>query len=564
MSAPPEGDGHSVEAARHAALETARSILVLQGRAERELQDKNRRAEHELTAARNLILESEQQYRLLFDSNPHPMWVYDVSTLAFLAVNDAAVRLYGFSRDEFLGMTLEKIRPPEEMPALLEYLAKDDATSLARFRHCKKDGTSLDVETASNPLEFGGKRARLVLAHDVTQKRVLEVQLLQAQKMEAVGRLAGGVAHDFNNLLGVITGYSELLRQSLGPEHRDSSRVEEIQKAAERAADLTRQLLTFSRRKAWKPRVLDLNEVVAETSKMLRRLIGEDVLLVTTPGERLARIRADPGQVEQILMNLVVNARDAMPRGGRLVLETQNVALGADYACAHPEVKAGPFVMLAVSDTGLGMDAATLAQVFEPFFTTKEEGKGTGLGLATVFGIVQQSGGSIRVDSRPGLGTTFRIYFPRVDEPLSRDSRPPPESPASGGHETVLLVEDEDSLREMIREILEGAGYTVLEFSGPEQALLAFGSLPAEVGLLVTDVVMPGMSGPDLARLLGVTRPEIKVLLMSGYMAEAMGRQGELGAGTQFIPKPFAPDALVRKVREALDEPSRPGTKARG
>jgi len=512
----------------------------------------------ERKSAERRLLESEEEYRLLFDSNPHAMWVFDVETLAFLAVNDAAIRLYGFSRDEFLGMTIKEIRPLEEVPALLEYLpTMPDSPSLpaTQVKHRKKDGSLLEVAGASNPIEFHGRRARLVLAIDVSEKKRLEAQLLQAHKMEAVGRLAGGVAHDFNNLLGVITGYSELLLKDLGPQHPGSKRVEQIQKAAERGAGLTRQLLAFSRRQVLQPRILDINEVVADVEKMLRRVIGEDIELVTTPGAGIGRIRADPGQIEQVLMNLVVNARDAMPKGGRLIFETANVALDDTYARAHPEVRPGPFVMLAVSDTGVGMDAQTQAHIFEPFFTTKEAGKGTGLGLATVFGIVQQSGGSISVASRLGVGTTIEIYFPRVEDDLPRPPLPTPGAPLPRGTETVLLVEDADPLREMIREILEGAGYTVLECSDPEEALREVSTLNAQVRLMLTDVVMPRLSGPELARSVQIARPEIKVLFMSGYTDEAMGLHGVLAAGTRFIQKPFTADALIRKVREALDEP---------
>jgi two-component system, cell cycle sensor histidine kinase and response regulator CckA len=501
---------------------------------------------------------TEEEYRLLFDSNPHPMWVYDPETLAFLAVNDAAIQLYGYSRAEFLGLTILDIRPAEGVPALQEPArTQPDEPSLvaSQWTHRKKDGSTFQVAITSNTLRFLGRRARLVLATDVSETRRLEAQLVQAQKMEAVGRLAGGVAHDFNNVLGVITGYGELLLKSLGPEHPGSKRVEEIQKAAERAAGLTRQLLAFSRQQVLQPRVLDLNEVVADVEKMLGRLIGEDVHLVIARDASLGRIRADPGQIEQVLMNLSVNARDAMPKGGGLILETANVTLDEAYATAHPEVRPGPFVMLSVTDTGEGMDAATRAHVFEPFFTTKPAGKGTGLGLATVFGIVQQSGGSVSLDSEVGVGTTCKIYFPRVEDALPLPSRPLASAAPRGGTETVLLVEDADSLREMIREILEEAGYTVLESSDPDEALFKVSTFASPLGLILTDVVMPGMSGPELAKSVRLARPEIKVLFMSGYTDEAMGVHGVLGTGTQFIQKPFAADALLRKVREAIDAP---------
>jgi two-component system cell cycle sensor histidine kinase/response regulator CckA len=495
------------------------------------------------------------EYRLLFDSNPHPMWVFDAETLAFLAVNDAAVRLYGYSRDEFLGMTIKDIRPREEVPALLEYLTTiPDSPSLpaTQVKHRKKDGSLLEVAGSSSPIRFHGKRARLVLATDVSERKQLEAQLLQAHKLEAVGRLAGGVAHDFNNLLGVITGYSELLLRDLGPRHPGSQRVKHIQKAAERATGLTRQLLAFSRKQVLQPRILDINEVVADVEKMLRRVIGENIQLVTRPAAGIGRIQADPGQVAQVLMDLAVNARDAMPKGGRLIFETANVALDAAYARAHPEVQAGPFVMLAVSDTGVGMDTQTQAHLFEPFFTTKEQGKGTGLGLATVFGIVQQSGGSISVDSRLGVGTTCRIYFPRVETDLTRPPSATP-APPPPDRKTIVLVEDAEPLRVMIREILEGAGYAVVEYADPEEALRGVTTRGTPVGLILTDVVMPRLSGPDLARSIQAARPEITVLFMSGYTDEAMGLHGVLGAGTQFIQKPFSADTLLAKVREALN-----------
>jgi two-component system, cell cycle sensor histidine kinase and response regulator CckA len=501
---------------------------------------------------------AEAEYRLLFDRNPHPIFVFDRETLAFLAVNEAAVRLYGFSRDEFLGMTIKEIRPVEEVPALLDYLATmPDSLSLKATQviHRKKDGSILEVAGYSSPIEFRGRHAHLVLVNDVTEKKGLEAQLLQAQKMEAVGRLAGGVAHDFNNLLGVITGYSELLLKDLGPEHPGLKCLAEIQKAADRAASLTRQLLAFSRQQVLQPRILDLDEVVANVEAMLRRLIGEDIHLVTKRTAGLGHVRADPGQIEQVLMNLVVNARDAMPKGGGLILETANIVLDEAYSSAHPEVRPGPFVLLSVTDTGEGMNAETRAHLFEPFFTTKAAGKGTGLGLATVFGIVQQSGGSVRVDSQLGLGTTCNIYFPRVEDALSRPSVGLPGAPPPGGTETVLLVEDADSLREMIREILESAGYDVLESSDPEEALFKVSTLDSPVRLILTDVVMPGMSGPELAKSIQTVRPDIKVLFMSGYTDEAVGLHGVLSAGTHFIQKPFPAEALLRKVREAIDEP---------
>jgi len=502
--------------------------------------------------AETRLQQSEEQYRLLFDSNPHPMWVYDPQTLAFLAVNDAAVHLYGYSRSEFLAMTIKDIRPPEDVPKLLASVQETRGqVSAGVWRHRLKGGAVVDVEVASNTIIFQGQAARLVLASDVSEKKRLEAELLQAQKMDAVGRLAGGVAHDFNNLLGVISGYSQLLGKDLGPEHRGLKRVEEIQKAAERAAGLTRQLLAFSRKQMLEMKVLDLNAIVSDIGTMLHRLIGEDIQLVTKVAADLGSVRADRGQIDQVILNLVVNARDAMPQGGQLQIETANVVLDEAYARAHSDVGAGRYVQLAVSDSGEGMTAETQSHIFEPFFTTKEAGKGTGLGLATVFGIVKQSGGHVAVYSEVGQGSTFRVYLPRVEEaatiiPVTGRGT------AVGGGETILLVEDADPLRAMIREILESAGYAVLECSNAEEAAsrMAGGTRP---DLLLTDVVMPRLSGPDLARELRAVRPGLKVLFMSGYTDEAIARRGVLDTGARFMEKPFTTEVLLQNVRMTLD-----------
>ena len=500
--------------------------------------------------------QSEEQYRLLFDDNPHPMWVYAVDDLAFLAVNDAAVRVYGYSRDEFLGMTLADVHRAEDVPSLLAWLRSLPPPGRARdtsWKHRRKDGSLLEAEVASNPIWFRGRGARLVLASDVTEKKRLEAQLLQAQKMEAIGQLAGGVAHDFNNLLGVILGYTELLLKDLGEPHPGLRRAQQIRQAAERAAALTRQLLAFSRKQVLEPRVLDLNAVVTRVEGMLRRVIGEDVQLVTALAPRLGPVRADPGQVEQVLLNLAVNARDAMPRGGKLVLETRDVLLDEVYPLARDGVEPGPHVLLAVSDTGHGMDAATLGRIFEPFFTTKAEGKGTGLGLSTVFGIVKQSGGHVEVYSELERGTAFKIYLPRAEAPAPAAAAAPVPEPAAGGRETVLLVEDAAALGMMIREILETAGYSVVHAEDPRQALAAAAAHPGPIQLVLTDVVMPGMSGRELAAAVTAARPGTRVLYMSGYPDEAIVQQGALLPGTQFIQKPFTADALLRRVREVLN-----------
>ena len=378
-------------------------------------------------------------------------------------------------------------------------------------------------------------------------------QLEQAQKMDAVGRLAGGVAHDFNNLLTVILGRTDILLHPLKPEDPMRRGIELIQRTAGRAADLTRQLLAFSRKQVLEPVVLDLSAVTTDMKDMLGRLIGEDVALLTTPTPGLGRVKADRGQIEQVIMNLAVNARDAMPQGGRLILETANVDLDDEYVRRHVGARPGPHVMLAVSDTGTGIPHEIQSQIFEPFFTTKEQGKGTGLGLATVYGIVKQSGGYIEVDSEPGQSTTFRVYLPRLDAepaPVDRSARP---AAAAGGTETILLVEDEEGVRELARDILRASGYTVLEARNGPEALLLCERHQGPLDMLLTDVVMPRMSGRELAERLAPLRPDLSVLYMSGYTDDAVIRHGVLGAGTAFLQKPFTPAALVLRVRETLD-----------
>ena len=506
------------------------------------------------------LLESEEQYRLLFDSNPQPMWVYDEETLAFLAVNDAAVKHYGYSHAEFLSMTIRDIGRFDEAQLRDEGAVRRPAEADQKASHSprasahrKKDGSLIDVEVAVGSIEFRGRKAGLVLVTDVTERKHLETQLLQSQKMDSVGRLAGGVAHDFNNLLGVITGYGELLAARLPDNPKLQRYANDILKAAERAAGLTRQLLAFSRKQVLQPRVLDLNAIVAEMEKMLRRLIGEDVQLITIFDKRLAGVQADPGQMEQVLMNLAVNARDAMPRGGRLTIETANVDLDATYARSRPGVKPGPHVMLAVSDTGHGMEPEVLDHIFEPFFTTKEAGKGTGLGLATVHGIVKQSGGHIFVYSERGQGTTFKIYLPRVAAGKVAETAAAPPAEQHGGSETVLLVEDEESLRGIVRECLEASGYSVIEARHAAHALELAEGHSAPIHLLITDVIMPGMSGSQLAATFTAIHAETKVLYMSGYTDDAVVLHGVLAADVSFLQKPFTTEALARKVREVLD-----------
>jgi two-component system cell cycle sensor histidine kinase/response regulator CckA len=384
----------------------------------------------------------------------------------------------------------------------------------------------------------------------VTHEASLERQLAQAQKLEAVGRLAGGVAHDFNNLLGVITGYGEILRDRLDGQDALRGKMDLILQASARAASLTRQLLAFSRQQVLQPKVLDLNLVVAETEKMLHRLIGEDVELVTVLDPDLEHVKADPGQLEQIIMNLAVNARDAMPDGGRLTLRTENVEGDA------VDLPRGRYAALVVSDTGTGMDADIQSHVFEPFFTTKDVGKGTGLGLATVYGIVKQSGGHVMLHSEPGEGTTFRIVLPAAEEPVSSSA----EARASRSHakawQTVLLIEDDDVLRGALGETLREEGYTVLVAGGGREAILLATQHAGPIHAVVSDVIMPGMAGPEAVRQLTASRPDLKALFMSGYTDEAVARHGVLGPGSAFMSKPFPKDALLRRLLDLLQGPA--------
>jgi PAS domain S-box-containing protein len=503
--------------------------------------------------AEEALRKSESTFRLLFSHTPLPMWVFDVETLRFLQVNEAATRQYGYSEAQFSAMTMCDICHDTQDPAFVRKPEEwtQEGRQHGRWRHKKRDGKSFEVDVVSHRLEYAGRSVRLVVAQDVSERQLLEQQLRQSQKMEAIGRLAGGVAHDFNNLLMVIKGHTELLMDSLAPGDHVKRKIEQIDRSADRATALVRQLLAFSRMQVLQPRAMNLNAVVEEMSKLLPRLIGEDIELVVRPAGDLGTIRGDASQMEQVLMNLAVNARDAMPSGGKLIIETSNVELDNYYRQAHPIVQPGRYVLLAVSDSGIGMDAETQAHIFEPFFTTKEQGKGTGLGLATVYGVVKQSGGFIWVYSEPGKGTTFKIYLPRVDESVAEPVSVQPLGQALRGTETVLLTEDEQDVREVAREFLESAGYTVLQAASGSDALQLAGQHRGAIDLLITDMVMPGMSGQELVRRMSESRRELHVIYMSGY-SDLAGSTAQGEGGPLVLTKPFSRSALLHMVRQVL------------
>jgi len=445
-----------------------------------------------------------------------------------------------------------ELASPENMPAEMV----DNMTLISR------DGSEKPVNYSKSPIrnQTGEITGLVLVFRDMSERkraeealRSTQEQLLQAQKMEAVGRLAGGVAHDFNNLLTAIIGYSQLALRGISPDDRLRQEIDEIRKAGERAATLTSQLLAFSRKQMLQPKILDINKVVADTSRMLNRLIGEDIRFRTTLAPGLRPVKVDPGQIEQVLMNLAVNARDAMPDGGSLSIETANVYLDEEYARLHAEVQPGPHIVLAVSDTGCGIDSETIAHIFEPFFTTKEQGKGTGLGLAMVYGIVKQSGGHIWVYSEPDKGTTFKVYLPQVVEEASLSAEPSRAELLPSGKETILLAEDDEQVREIASRILSELGYRVIEATNGEEALKEISQSTIKIDILLTDVVMPQIGGKELSEHLRNERPGTKIAFLSGYTADAIVNHGVLDAGVPFLHKPFTPGELARKVREVLD-----------
>ena len=479
----------------------------------------------------------------------------DVRSFKLISTNPAAAHSLGVRTEDILGKRMDEAFPhmlDTDLPRQYrEVVLTGEGRDLGEVRRIygERDTEGIfSVKVFPLPGDCVG-----VAFENVSEQRGLEEQLRQSQRLEAIGSLAGGIAHDFNNLLSVILGQSEFLQRRLDAGDPALKRVEEIRKAGERASMLTRQLLAFSRKQVLIPEVLAPGAVIMDLASMLRRLIGEDVVLETIVRPDTGLVRADRGQIEQVIMNLVVNARDAMPEGGTITVEVANADLDAAYAASHPPTAAGHYVRLTVRDTGTGMDADTRAHVFEPFFTTKEKGKGTGLGLATVYGIVKQSGGYVWLDSEPGKGATFDIHLPRLEDGAQMDAAPIGPAPSPRGTETVLLVEDEAMLRELAREVLEASGYRVLQAAGGEEALRVAGVHEGSIDLLLTDVVMPGISGRMVAERLALSRPGMKVLYTSGYTDDAVFQRGVLPEGSAFLQKPFTTVALERKVREILD-----------
>jgi two-component system cell cycle sensor histidine kinase/response regulator CckA len=509
--------------------------------------------------AEDALRQSEARYRTLVESAPEAILVLDVERARFVEANENAERLFGLTRDELLRMRPIELCPPRQptgeeslaaaQAVIEQVLAGERPVVDWTCRSASGEDIACEVWLARVPADRLLIRGAVV---DVRTRRHLEDQLRQAQKIEAVGRLAGGVAHDFNNLLSIITGYSEMALRALGPDHPARARIVQVTKAAERGAGLTRQLLAFSRRQVLQPRVVDLNALLADLGKMLQRLIGEDVELAFRLAEGLGAVRVDPGQMEQVIMNLAVNARDAMPRGGRLIIDTTAVDLREPLAVSHGRVPAGAHVKVTVSDTGHGMDSPTMARLFEPFFTTKPAGEGTGLGLAMVYGIVQQSGGAIGVRSAVGEGTTFELFLPRIEEEAVAPALDQGAPPSLRGSETVLLVEDLESLRTVLQEILESLGYAVLAADGADAAIARVRAHSGAIDLLITDVVMPGTGGRELAARLKTDRPDLRVLYMSGYTNDVLGRQGVIDEELHLIGKPFTTDVLARRLRQVL------------
>jgi PAS domain S-box-containing protein len=522
--------------------------------------------------AEEALAESERRFRTVLEASPNAI-LGVAADGRIVYVNPRVSGTFGYTADELVGRPIEQLLPDRVADRHIGHRARFVERAAARpmglgidLAARRKDGTEFPVEISLSPVDTPDGLLVFATVVDITARKSLESQLLQAQKMESIGRLAGGIAHDFNNMLSAIRGYADLVRDDLANPHVTLDRgtldgwVGAIRGAADRAATLTSQLLAFSRQQVMSPTVVELADVVRALEPMLRRLIGEHIRLVLRLDDDTGNLRMDPGQLDQTILNLVVNARDAMPSGGTVTIETTNTTISEPYAIEHFDLDPGPYVILSVSDTGIGMDRETKEHIFEPFFTTKERGKGTGLGLATIYGIVRQSGGHIWLYSEPGHGTTFKIYFPRVDLPASVE----PASgggPAETGAGTILVVEDEDAVRDLLMVVLRRAGYELVAARDPQEAIELVSRRQGEIDVLVSDVVMPGLSGPELARQLRERIPTIGIVLLSGYTAETLDLAGLLSQGAQFVPKPFSSQDLLRAVARAAagSRENRPG-----
>ena len=543
-------------------VSTEKGAFVLS--AIRDISDRKRIAEELRRAQEELHQRTTEQlgeYRArlasIIDSSEDAILSKDLNGI-ITSWNKGAERIYGYAPDEVVGKHISLLTPedrPDEISEILQKVARGESTEHYESVRVTKDGRQLNVSITVSPLRnvAGDIVGASAIARDITAQKRTEGELRQAQKMEAIGRLAGGVAHDFNNILGIINACTEFLRDRIDPAAEPSLYVDNIRKATERGTSLTKQMMAFSRTSAVQPRILDLNERLREISKLLRPLLGDDVEILIVPKTASAVVEADPGQLDQIVVNLAVNARDAMPGGGKFILETSAVRLDEGIAEQHQALAPGKYVMLAVSDTGSGMDEATVSRIFEPFFTTKEAGKGTGLGLATVYGIVKQSAGHILVYTEQGQGTTFKIYLPNAEHKIGLGSKTEIEnvSPKRQGT-TILLVEDDEIMRGLTRQLLKEHGYTVVEADDGKSALDWLESHPEPIDLLLTDVVMRRMSGPELVERLSASRPALKVVYMSGYTGELMANREVLKPGVTLLEKPFSRTALLNTIHEKL------------
>ncbi len=502
----------------------------------------------------NQELGTEEKFYKAFNANPEPITLATIAEGRYIDVNERFCRVTGYRRSEIIGRTFLELKfwdSPGDRARMIDEVRNRGTVRDMEITFHTKSGEKRAGLISAEPIDVAGQKCIITIFKDVSEQKLLEKQLRQSQKMEAIGQLSGGIAHDFNNLLSVIIGYTEVIETRLSENDPLHKECEQIRNAGQRAAALTRQLLAFSRQQVLAPAVLDLNLIVTSVEKMLRRVIGENIQMITELEPDLGSVKADQGQIEQVLMNLAVNARDAMPDGGRLMIQTGNVEVDEEYARRHAPLIPGPHIVLAVCDTGTGMDVETQSHIFEPFFTTKEQGKGTGLGLSTVYGVVRQSGGHIWVYSEPGRGTTFKIYLPQSTEaaklltPASRSSQ------LLRGTETILLVEDEDALRNLTRDLLVDAGYKVIDANHPDKAIEIARHYAGAIDLLLTDVVMPGMNGCALAANLAAIKPDTRIMYMSGYTG--LTHPELLNSEAPLLTKPFTRDSLLRKVRSAIE-----------